>query len=125
MPEIEIAADQRAFLDDIIDDLEAEHVGKYGVVRYQDALQFLIDHYQDDFDEDVAADSRADSSPSQPAESGEDRLEAMMSLLDRHEDKWNLNEGEEGKYSVTLPNESTETVRTKDDVRALLFKHYG
>lgn len=125
MPEIEIAANQRAFLDDLIADLEAEHVGKYGAVRYQDALQFLIDHYQDEVEGDATLDSQDDSAPSQAAQSGEDRLEAMMSLLDRHEDKWDLNEGEEGKYAVTLPDGATETVRTKDDVRALLFKHYG
>jgi len=125
MPEIEIATDQRAFLDDLITDLEAEHVGKYGAVRYQDALQFLIDHYQEDSDISVGPASQDETDTSQEPHRGEDRLEAMMSPFERHQEKWTLNDGDEGKYSVTLPDGATESVRTKDDVRALLFKHYG
>jgi len=120
MPEIEIAPDQRAFLDDLIADLEAEHVGEYGAVRYQDALQFLIDQYRDE-----SGSPASEVESTQDPQSDEDRLEAMMSLLDRHDDKWAITDGEEGKYSVTLPDGGTETVRTKDDVRAMLFKHYG
>jgi hypothetical protein len=47
-----------------------------------------------------------------------------MQLLDDHDDKWEESGSEDGKYAVTLPDGSTEQVRTKDDVRALLFKHY-
>jgi hypothetical protein len=50
-------------------------------------------------------------------------LNAMMNLLDTHDDKWGESGGDE-RYEVTLPDGDVEHVRTKDDVRALLFKHY-
>jgi hypothetical protein len=52
------------------------------------------------------------------------RLDAMMRLLEEYDDKWEESGAEGGKYMVTLPDGSQEGVRTKDDVRALLFKHY-
>lgn len=58
------------------------------------------------------------------AEDGGSRLERMMGLLDRHEEHWEQTDSDEGRYAVTLPDGSVETVRTKDDVRATLFKHY-
>lgn len=54
---------------------------------------------------------------------GTSRLNAMMSLLDEHADKWAESGGDE-PYEVELPDGSTETARTKDDVRGLLFRHY-
>ncbi|MFB6154540.1 MAG: hypothetical protein ABEJ22_01510, partial [Haloferacaceae archaeon] len=53
----------------------------------------------------------------------EQMLNAMMSLLDEHDDKWGEGSGDD-RYEVELPDGETEAVRTKDDVRALLFKHY-
>ncbi|MDR5673529.1 Uncharacterized protein AArcCO_0460 [Halalkaliarchaeum sp. AArc-CO] len=53
----------------------------------------------------------------------ESRLNAMMSLLDTHEDKWREGDGE-ARYEVDLPDGETATAQTKDDVRALLFKNY-
>jgi hypothetical protein len=50
-------------------------------------------------------------------------LNEMMSLLDTHDDKWGESEGDE-RYAVDLPDGGTEQVRTKDDVKALLFEHY-
>jgi len=50
-------------------------------------------------------------------------LSAANQLLTDHEDKWREGGGEE-PYEVDLPDGTTETVRTKDDVRGLLFKHY-
>jgi hypothetical protein len=58
-----------------------------------------------------------------PASGGPDRLQAMMNLLDTHEGKWREGDGE-GRYEVDLPDGSTETVQTRDDVRAVLFKNY-
>jgi hypothetical protein len=52
------------------------------------------------------------------------RLNAMMSLLEDHEDVWGEAGGGEERYEVELPDGSVERARTKDDVRALLFKHY-
>lgn len=51
------------------------------------------------------------------------QLDAMLNLVETHSDKWTESEGD-ARYEVTLPDGSTETARTKDDVRALLFKHY-
>ena len=50
-------------------------------------------------------------------------LSAANKLLTDHEDKWRKGGGEE-PYEVDLPDGSTEDVRTKDDVKQLLFKHY-
>jgi hypothetical protein len=50
-------------------------------------------------------------------------LNEMMSLLDTHDDKWGESDGDE-RYEVALPDGTSEQVRTKDDVKALLFKHY-
>lgn len=54
---------------------------------------------------------------------GDSRLNAMMNLLDTHSEKWGEGSGDE-RYAVELPDGSTESARTKDDVKALLFKHY-
>ncbi|MWG35629.1 hypothetical protein [Halomarina oriensis] len=62
------------------------------------------------------------SSPPTPS-GGNDRLQAMMNLLDTHGNKWREGDGE-ARYEVDLPNGSVETVQTRDDVRAVLFKNY-
>ncbi|ELZ53435.1 MULTISPECIES: hypothetical protein [Halorubrum] len=54
---------------------------------------------------------------------GTGQLNAMMSLLDTHADKWREGDGD-ARYEVDLPDGSVETARTKDDVRALLFRNY-
>ncbi|SFR46648.1 Rho termination factor N-terminal domain-containing protein [Halorubrum sodomense] len=69
----------------------------------------------DDATEDDAADDSDDG--------GAGQLDAMMSLLDTHGDKWREADGD-ARYEVDLPDGSVETARTKDDVRALLFKNY-
>lgn len=51
-------------------------------------------------------------------------LQRAMRLLDDHEDRWREVNDERAKYEVTLPDGRTEPARTKDDVRALLMKHY-
>lgn len=56
----------------------------------------------------------------------DDRLETMMNLMSEHEDKWEVSDSEEGgKYVVELPDGKSMHVRTKDDVRGLLYKHYS
>lgn len=52
-----------------------------------------------------------------------DQLDAMLHLLETHEDKWWQSDGD-ARYEVELPDGSRETARTKDDVRALLFRNY-
>ena len=54
----------------------------------------------------------------------DDMLDEMMSLLETHDDKWEESSSSDYRYTVTLPDGSTEDVQTKDDVRALLFKNY-
>jgi len=47
-----------------------------------------------------------------------------MALMEDHDDKWTEADSAETRYEVELPDGSTETVQTQDDVRALLFKNY-
>jgi len=64
------------------------------------------------------------STTDSPDDSGDDgQLNAMLNLLDTHSDKWQSADGDT-RYEVELPDGSVESARTKDDVRATLFKHY-
>jgi len=54
---------------------------------------------------------------------GADQLTAALSLLETHDDKWWQADGD-ARYEVQLPDGRVETARTKDDVRAVLFKNY-
>ncbi|MFC7075628.1 hypothetical protein [Haloarcula halophila] len=51
-------------------------------------------------------------------------LAAANRLLREHDDKWRKSETSEEPYEVDLPDGTTTGVRTKDDVRQLLFRHY-
>ncbi len=53
----------------------------------------------------------------------ENALKEAMSLLDAHEDRWRESAGDE-PYEVDLPDGSTTGVRTKDDIKRLIFKHW-
>jgi predicted flap endonuclease-1-like 5' DNA nuclease len=53
----------------------------------------------------------------------ENTLQQAMSLLETHDDRWRESSGEE-PYEVDLPDGSTEAVRTKDDIKRLIFKHW-
>ncbi|RCU45923.1 hypothetical protein DU504_00560 [Haloplanus salinus] len=151
MPEIEITPEQEERLRALQEDIARDVVGKYGHVRPRDAVEYLLDRHADDEESDVAAsaaepgpdgadadDGSADASAAttrvgaddgestdgEAGSGGDDAmLNEMMSLLDTHGDKWGESSGDE-RYQVDLPDGSTEQVRTKDDVKALLFKHY-
>lgn len=82
------------------------------------------------------SDSGSESGPGSDAESDgdgrededagaspENTLKQAMSLLDAHDERWREASGDE-PYEVDLPDGSTEPVRTKDDVKRLLFKHW-
>jgi hypothetical protein len=74
--------------------------------------------------DDGTVDDADDAADGEAASGGDDAmLNEMMSLLDTHDDKWGESDGDE-RYAVDLPDGGTEQVRTKDDVKALLFKHY-
>jgi hypothetical protein len=66
-------------------------------------------------DDETDSDTNDDSDGSQ--------LDVMLSLLDTYSDKWQSADGD-ARYEVELPDGSIETARTKDDVRAILFKQY-
>jgi len=68
--------------------------------------------------------SGAETGGGADAEDGDDRLSAMMSLLETHEEKWDETPSENGRYEVQLPDGDLEVVQTKDEVRAVLFKNY-
>ena len=137
MPEISISAEQHEYLDRLRAELEERFVGEYGTVRHRDALQFLIDRREDGGDDPVTTTTNGESGTTRTEDvdagdggeggasgDGADRLQAMMNLLDTHDDKWETSDADDEKYVVTLPDGETERARTKDDVRALLFRHY-
>lgn len=68
--------------------------------------------------------TESEDEESQSSDDGDDRLNAMMQLLETHADKWGEADADDARYAVTLPDGSEEQVQTKDDVRALLFKNY-
>lgn len=75
---------------------------------------------------DDAADSdgtTADASESSETDDPGSILSAANQLLTDHDDKWRKGGGNE-PYEVDLPDGTTESVRTKDDIRQILFKHY-
>ena len=74
-------------------------------------------------DADETADDTDDAPGAAASDAGSSQLNAMMNLLDTHDDKWRDGDGD-ARYEVELPDGRVETARTKDDVRALLFRHY-
>ena len=74
-------------------------------------------------DDSPDADDTDDAPGAAASDAGSSQLNAMMSLLDTHDDKWRDGDGD-ARYEVELPDGRVETARTKDDVRALLFRHY-
>jgi len=150
MPEIEITPEQEERLHALQEEIARDVVGKYGHVRPRDAVEYLLDRYENDEEADPgdatgdadgddstdsteAATARvvdddggaADGTTDGDATTGGDdaMLNEMMSLLDTHDDKWGESDGDE-RYAVELPDGTAKQVRTKDDVKALLFKHY-
>ena len=158
MPDIEITPEQEERLRALQEDIARDVVGKYGHVRPRDAVEYLLDRYEDDgepakgeaeatpgdagttaatngatarvvtedgdpADGDDATDDTVEGDDDGDSGGNDAMLNEMMSLLDTHSDKWGDSSGDE-RYAVDLPDGSTEQVRTKDDVKALLFKHY-
>lgn len=83
------------------------------------------DDTEDADDRDNTEDTEEENSgdTENAGDGGSGQLNAMLSLLDTHDDKWHEADGD-ARYEVDLPDGTTETARTKDDVRALLFKNY-
>jgi hypothetical protein len=81
----------------------------------------------DGADSDDGTNSDGDTDAAGPGEtegeSPENTLQQAMSLLEQHDDKWRESSGDE-PYEVDLPDGGTEAVRTKDDIKRLLFQHW-
>ncbi|WP_017342839.1 hypothetical protein [Halorubrum sp. T3] len=77
----------------------------------------------DSVEDEASEDDAGGDSTGSDDDGGAGQLDAMMSLLDTHADKWREGDGD-ARYEVDLPDGSVETARTKDDVRALLFRNY-
>jgi hypothetical protein len=125
MPEIEITPEQEERLCALQEEIARDVVGKYGHVRPRDAVEYLLDRYENDEEADPgnATGDDADDADGDPDDADNAMLNEMMNLLDTHDDKWGESDGDE-RYAVELPDGTTEQVRTKDDVKALLFDHY-
>lgn len=201
MQTLEVTDEQYTFIQYLRKEISESVVGKYGFVRERDAIQFLIDHLDEDIEIDVdgafdfsatddvsasvvaaidgevdptepeevsyienesidaneASDDESDDTASESADTGDSEssetdvvdgeatndgddandtavgdgsadddelLDEMMSLLETYDDKWEKSDSPDYRYTVELPDGSTDRVQTKDDVRALLFKNY-
>lgn len=129
MPTIEISSDQLVYLDELGAELAEDDADTSDAITRRDAIQFLIDQYEASGGADDAPAPQTEEKPGNDGEDEDDpndsgRLEAMMELLETHDDKWEQTDSAEGRYAVTLPNGDVDHVRTQDDVRTLLFKHY-
>ncbi|APX95819.1 hypothetical protein [Natronorubrum daqingense] len=83
-----------------------------------------VDAEDADGDEDDSESDSGEASASGGSADDDDMLDEMMSLLETHDDKWEESSSADFRYSVELPDGTTEDVQTKDDVRAILFKNY-
>ncbi|ERH05467.1 MAG: Rho termination factor, N-terminal domain protein [Halonotius sp. J07HN4] len=68
-------------------------------------------------------DESGDDDEDAPSDDDSGQLNAMLSLMETHDDKWWATDGD-ARYKVELPDGSVESARTKDDVRAMLFTNY-
>jgi hypothetical protein len=78
---------------------------------------------EDDDNETSEGKNTDTNAPTDDDNTDDGQLDAMLSLLETHSDKWSSADGD-ARYEVELPDGTTESARTKDDVRAALFKHY-
>lgn len=130
MPEIEINDDDRRRIETLREELQAKHGGPYTTVETSSVIAYLLDLAEavDEPDRVLDLESEVSDEPETENQSADDdseseQLNAMLNLLDTHDEKWHTSDGD-ARYEVELPDGSVESARTKDDVRALLFKHY-
>ncbi|MFC7229125.1 hypothetical protein N0B31_17100 [Salinirubellus salinus] len=151
MPEIRLTEEQLERLEAVTADVEAAYVGRYGRATPTDAIDYLLDTYTppsatveadaappsngdsadggaDETDE--AEETEADTGATESASTGGSGsggggspLTAAAALLEENDDVWRKSGGD-APYEVDLPDGTTEAVRTKGDVKRLLFKHY-
>jgi hypothetical protein len=138
MPELSLTEAQLERLDAVRADVEAAYVGRYGRATPADALDYLLDTYTPPAEADETLDSPAtngaasngsggaapDASETDAASAGGGSpLAAVAALLEDNSEVWRESDGD-ARYEVDLPDGTTEQVRTKDDVKRLLFRHY-
>jgi hypothetical protein len=141
MHELRIREDQAERLAEIQEELAAAHAGPYASVQTEDAVEYLLDLAEEADDRGTPAESAEESDTASASASAEasatdedagqsedeasddDSAGGMFDLLETHSDKWREADGEE-PYEVDLPDGGVETVRTRDDVKATLFREY-
>jgi hypothetical protein len=153
MPSIEITDEQYERLAALREELAATHAGEYASVQPADAMAYLLDLAEaaddttDVFDDEseihtdtpVAADDQRATNGDKHTDAtsvdgadmpGDDDASGapgdgigMLNLLEDHDEKWREADGD-ARYEVDLPDGGTKTARTRDDVKAVLFKHY-
>ena len=145
MPEIRLTEDQLERLEAVTADVEAAYVGRYGRATTADAVDYLLDTYTPPSEREGDTDARSTAASSNGAsangesasektassngkksakpEGGDSPLAAVAALLEDNDDVWRKSDGD-APYVVDRPDGSTAGVRTKDDVKRLLFKHY-
>jgi hypothetical protein len=150
MPSIEITSEQHERFAAIREELAAAHAGKYASVQPTDVMAYLLDVAEAADDPTAVSDGESETTAETTAgDDGEDTTEAadepsataaadaeatdddgassggpgMLNLLEDHDEKWREGGGD-APYEVDLPDGGTETARTRDDVKAILFKHY-
>jgi len=77
----------------------------------------------DSGDETIQATAEDAGSETNSNDAATTPLAVANRLLDEHDDRWRETDGDV-PYEVDLPDGSTESARTRDDVRRLLFQHY-
>ncbi|WP_418282940.1 Rho termination factor N-terminal domain-containing protein [Halorubrum sp. DTA98] len=114
---------KRELITAILDATEQRYTDPFAPVDV-DFPDTVTDEAEPDADDGEDADPDAgEPDGSDAGDGGAGQLNAMLDLLDTHSDKWESGNGD-ARYEVTLPDGSVESARTKDDVRALLFRHY-
>ena len=145
MPAVRITAEQQSQLEELRTELASEYSGRYSSVTERDVMTYLLDladsigdpsalPEERSVNQDTSATEETTSSAARTridtespdtsrADTAEQSLESMLKLLETHREKWGESDGEE-PYEVELPDGEVETARTKDDVKAILFRHY-
>ena len=139
MREIQLSEAQHERFNAIQERLTAEYAGRYASVRPADVMDYLLDTAETDA---AASSANDDAEPMGDAEATSNSagmstettatktvsestsdMSGVFDLLDEHADKWRESDGEV-PYEVDLPDGSTETARTRDDIKTTLFKYY-
>ncbi len=136
MPELRIREEQAERLAELREELATAHAGPYASVAAEDAMEYLLDLADATSDLDPPVESEAGSAPagdstaeteestaSDASGAGQTDADELFDLLETHSEKWREASGDE-PYEVDLPGGETTTVRTKDDVKATLFREY-